>query len=328
MSFTNPDNLKNPEVLGDYINAKWAESNAFIQSGVLGTPNVPQISTMGSKIEIPTWKALGDMEVLEPGADVSYEGMDDFTQIHPMVRLTKGIRNLDLAETISSGSPIEATGNQLANIVNRSVNKNAIATLQGCTAANTANSLADTGADPSATDLTLLDNVFGDIIQTYLGQGFWFMRSEVFHQYRDLGLVADPIVGDELQDSIVAGRNFYNIRGSIFGRNIIVDDEIYRAGLTSKTSGDSLVYLIGENSLLSAQQTPVTVEQGRDISKQADVTVMKFARTMGMDGMSFTANVPNKGISDTALRNSSNWELVAEDNRFIGSASIQVNPPA
>jgi len=326
MSFTDPNNLIDPELLGDYASAQYVESNKLIKSNILQTVGVAGITEHSSVVEMPQWNALGDMQRLAAGDDLNTEGLDDHSERHPIIRLYKSVLNLDLAGIIAKGNPNEEAGRQVAKNVNRGLNKAGVATIQGCTAANTSNVVADTSAAPAVTDFTALEAVYGDILdETLDGRGVWLMRSSIFSAYRDLGLVAAPLVGQEFQDNVVQGRNFANITGSILGRNVVVDDELYRAGLTSKSSGDALTYLVGYGALASAVQKDVTIETGRNIEKQADQWVWSVHRSMGVKGMDYTATVAKKGPEDADLRNSSNWSLVSEDSKLVASASIQTN---
>ena len=326
MSFTDPNNLIDPQLLGDYATAQYVESNKLIQSNILETVGVPGITEHSSVVEMPQWDALGDMQRLAPGDDLNTEGLDDHFERHPIVRLYKSVLNLDLAGIIAKGDPNEETARQISKNINRGLNKAGVATLQGATAANTDNVVADTSAAPAVTDFTALEKVYGDILDEILdGRGVWLMRSSIFTAYRDLGLVAAPLPGQEFQDDVVAGRNFTNITGSILGRNVVVDDELYRAGLTSKTSGDALTYLVGYGALKSAVQKDVTVETERNLGKQADQWAWSVHRSMGLRGMDYTASVAKKGPEDSDLRDSSNYALVAESAKFVPTASIQTN---
>lgn len=326
MSFTDPTNLINPELLADYANAQYVESNKMIVSNILQTVNIPGLTEHSTVATMPQWNALSDMQRLAPGDDVNTEGLTDHSERHPVVRLYKSVLNLDLAAIIGKGNPNEETAQQISTNINRGLNKAGMATLQGATASNTGNVVADTSAAPAVTDFTALENVFEDIIdETMGGRGVWLMTSSIFTQYRDLGLVAAPLVGQEFQDDVVAGRNFANITGSILGRNVVVDNELFRAGLTSKTSGDALTYLVGFGALASAIQKPITVENGRNIGKQADQWVWSIHRTMGLKGMDFNVAPAMKGPSDADLRDSTKWTLTAEDSKFVATASIQTN---
>lgn len=326
MSFTDPNNLIDPQLLGDYATAQYEESNKLISSTILETVNVPGLTEHSSVVEMPQWDALGEMQVLTPGDDLNTEGLDDHFERHPVVRRYKSVLNLDLAGIIAKGDPNEEVARQIATNVNRGLNKAGMATLQGSTAANTDNNITDTGANPAVTDFTALEGVFGDIIDEVMGgRGLWLMRSSIFTAYRNLGLVAAPLPGQEFQDDITAGRNFANITGSILGRNVVVDDELYRAGLTSKTSGDALTYLVGYGALKSAVQKDIMVETERNIGKQADQWAWSVHRSMGVKGMDYSASVAKEGPTDAELRNSANYGLVAESNKFVPVSSIQTN---
>lgn len=326
MSFTDPTNNINPELLGDYANAQYVESNKMMASNILQTVNVPGLTEHSTVAEMPQWNALSGMQRLAPGDDINTEGLTDHSERHPVVRLYKSVLNLDLAATIGKGNPNEETAKQISTNINRGLNIAGMATLQGCAASNTGNVVADTGAAPAPTDFTALENVYEDIIdETLGGSGVWLMTSSIFNQYRDLGLVAAPLLGQEFQDDVVAGRNFANITGSILGRNVVVDNELYRAGLTSKTSGDALTYLVGFGAIASAIQKNIAVEQGRSISKQADQWVWSIHRSMGVKGMDYTSAPAMKGPEDSDLRDSTKWSLTAESSKFVPVASIQTN---
>lgn len=328
-NFTDPTNNIDPELLTDYATAQYPESNRLMMSGVLQTMGVPGITEHSTVVEMPQWNALGDMEQLVPGNELNSEGLTDHKARHPIVRKYKLLENLDLAGIIMKGDPNQEGGRQIALNYNRALNISAIAAMQGACAANTSNVVADTSAAAAATDFTKLEAVFGDTLDiAFQGNGVWIMRSKLFQAYKELGLVADPLVGDEFQDNVVAGRNFMGVRGSILGRNIIVDDELFRAGLTSKTSGDALTYLAGFGAIASAIQKEISVEDGRDLRKQADLMSWSFHRSVGVPGMDYTATVPKYGPSDADLRNSSNYSLVAEYAKFVPVASIQTNYPS
>lgn len=327
MAATDPNNIIDPELLTDYAQAQYFEGIKVVRSGILQDLDIEASSS--SSVEMPQWETLGEMQTLAPGAEIVYRDLNDHKEIHPVVRRYNGNENLDLATIISKGDPNVEASRQIATNTARGLNKAAIATLQGCVAANSANVVADTGVAPAALDITKLQAVFGDISEEVLmGNGILVMRSKVYYAYKDLGLIADPTVGDRLQDEIVAGTQFSGFRGSLLGHPIVVDDELFRAGLTSKTTGDALTYLVGIGALKSVIQKDLAVESGRDIDNQSDKLVWSVHRSMGLKGMNFSGTINKQGPNDSDLRSSSNWGLVAEDAKLVPAASIQTNHPA
>jgi hypothetical protein len=325
MAYTDPANLIDPEVLADYIEAMYPESNSFWKAGLVDSVATADIAQGGNVITFPQWEIIGDMQELAPGNNITLRAIDDHSERHPIVRLYNGVQNLDVAQLQIRGGDINAeAAKQIAPNVAKAWNQRLIAAMQGSTAANTDNVVADTAAAPAATDITALEEVFGDRLDEYKSTGFVLvMRSKVKSAYKELGLVTAPTVGDALQNSIVATGNL----PTLLGYEIVTDDELYRAGLTSKTTGDALTYLVGKNALNSAIQKSINVEQDRDIVKKSDVLTYDFHRTIGVKGLDYTATVSAQGASLSNLRTSGNYSLVAEDSRFTRIASIQTNHP-
>ena len=326
MAFTDPNNLIDPEILGDYARAQYFEAIRVVRSGILEEVPNTGIDMGGSLVQMPQWEIIGDGGSLAPGAEIPLKELDDHVERHPVYRYYNGIANLDLAKFIAKGDPNAEVGRQVATNTARNLNRAAIATIQGCAAANSGNAISDTSASPAASDITALEAEFGDINEQVLdGTGILLMSSTAYYLYKGLGIVQDPTVGDALQDDIVSGNRFSGFRGELLGHSILVDDELYRAGLTSKTSGDLLTYLIGVGALKTALQSPLNVEQDRNIKTKADEITWDVHQTMGIKGMDYTATPNKQGPTEADLRNSSNWALVAEDSKLVPLASIQTS---
>lgn len=330
MAFTDPNNLIDPELLTDYAAAQYFEGIRVVRTGILEEINIEGLAESSSIVEMPQWEIIQAGQTLTPGNEITLGDLNDHKERHPVVRRYNGIENLDLARIISKGNPNEEVGRQIATSVARDYNRSGIATLQGCAAANTGNVIADTGAVPAITDITSLEGVFGDILEQVMvnGTGILAMQSNAYRGYKALGLVSDPTVGDALQDDIVSGARFTGFRGQLLGHMIVVDDEIFRAGLTSKTTGDLLTYLVGVGALKSAMQRQLNVEQDRSITRKSDQITWDVHRSLGVRGMDYTATVNKRGPEDTDLRTSGNWALVAEDAKLVPVASIQTSPAA
>ena len=333
MSFTDPNNLVDPELLTEYATAQYFEGIKVARSGILANVDIPGLDTMSSVITMPSWEIIGAGQVLAPGADITFRDLNDHTERHPVVRRYNGVLNLELARIIAKSDPNVEVSRQISTSVARDLNRSAIASLQGGVASNTGNQVGDSAAAPGVTDITALENIFEDILEEVMvnGTGILGMRSAVYNAYKELGLVADPTVGDKLQDEIVAGTKFTGFRGTLLGHMIIVDDEIHRGeddGTSfSKTTGDALTYLIGVGALKSAVQKELNVEQDRDIAKKADEITWDVHRSFGLRGMDYTATVDKQGPTDVALQTTGNWSLVAEDSKLVPVANIQTNHP-
>ena len=329
MAFTDPNNLFDPELLTEYAGAEYFEGIRVARSGILADINIPGLDISSSVITMPQWEIIGAGQTLAPGADITLRDLNDHVERHPVVRRYNGVLNLDLAKIIAKADPDVEASRQISTSVARDLNRSAIAALQAGVVANSGNVVADTGAAPGVTDITALEAIFGDILEPTMGNGtgILLMRSAPYNGYKELGLVADPTVGDKLQDEIVEGTKFVGFRGTLLGHMILVDDEVFRAGLTSKTTGDALTYLVGVGALKSAIQRQLNVEQGRNRLKKANEITWDVHRSFGLRGLDYTASVLKQGPEDADLRTSGNWALVAEDNKLVPAASIQTNHP-
>ena len=317
MAFTST--VFDPEILTDYVTAIYFQSSTFVDSGLMDSMGGTGIESGGTAMTMPSWNILELAQTLEPGNDLVARKLTDKTEIHPVRRWYNLFNNLDIASIIAKGTDAnQEVGNQISKNIRISFDTSSLRALQGSMGVVTANRISTTAA-VDLRDVTAMEEIFGDIQEETLSAGGTLvMRSSIFKDYKDLGLVSDPTTGNQLQDGLVATGRF----GSIMGYGIIKNDKLFfdNAGTLDATTGNPLTYLVGNKTMNSSVQKELNVEQDRDIKKQGQSISYNLHRTLGVKGVSWTATNDQKGPEDSDLITTTNWELKAEDNKLVGIA--------
>ncbi len=317
MAYTS--NVFDPEILADYVTAKYFQSSTFVDSGLMDSVSGTGIESGGTSMTMPSWNVLDLAQTLEPGNELTARALTDKTEIHPVKRWYNLFNNLDIASIIAKGTNANIeVGKQVNKNVRISFDTSSLRALQGAMGAVTANKISTTAA-VDLRDVTAMEEIFGDLQEDSLSEGATLvMRSSIFKDYKDLGLVSEPTTGNQLQDGLVATGRF----GSIMGYGIIKNDKLYfdNSAVLDATTGNPLTYLVGNKAMNSSVQEEIAIETERDIKMQAQLLSYALHRTLGVKGVSWTATNTQKGPEDSDLIAITNWELKAEDNKLVGIA--------
>lgn len=309
-----------PEVLTPYLQQMFFHSSRYFKSGVVNEATIEGIANMGASVSVPFYQWFSEDQWKAKSSEITIQGMDDATVIHPVFRKYNAVKVLDLQTTMSKGNPILEATRMIDAKVTHGINLSLIAALQGGCAAVASNIVSDTGADPAATDITKLAKIFGDTIQQRKEEGMvLLMRSGSHAAYMNLGMVATPTIGLAIQDQIMSTGVFADIQGY----PVIVDDDLWRT--TSTTVGDALVYMVGINAMNSTVQKSIEIEASRNALLKADILSYGYARTVGINGINYKSAIADEGPTDTELRTSGNWENKFDSGKTIRVASIQTN---
>ena len=320
MAFTST--VFDPEILADYVTAKYFASSTFVDSGLMDSVTGTGIESGCTSMTMPSWNVLELAQTLEPGNELTARALTDKTEIHPVKRWYNLFNNLDIASIIARGTNAnQEVGNQVNKNVRISFDTSSLRVLQGAMGIVTANKISTTAA-VDLRDITAMEEIFGDIQdETMDGGATLVMRSTIFKDYKDLGLVTAPTTGELQQNNLVATGRF----GSIMGYGILKNDKLYfdNSGTLDATTGNPLTYLVGNNAMNSSVQQEIKIETERDIKMQAQLLTYALHRTLGVKGVSWTATNTQKGPEDSDLITTTNWELKAEDNKLVGVAYVE-----
>lgn len=110
MTLTKLENMIDPEVLADMISADLP--NAIKFSGVAPIDTTLQ-GQPGSTITIPSFKYIGDADVVAEGEAIDYELLETQTAQHTIHKVAKGVEITDEAALSGYGDPIGEAGKQI-----------------------------------------------------------------------------------------------------------------------------------------------------------------------------------------------------------------------
>ncbi len=315
MSSTLTTNVINPEILTDYVTAKFFESSELVRSGAVSTGDVDgDISKGGNRVEMPSWNiASSQMQHKAESADITLKAMDDKKEISPVVHRYDGISINDLAKLQVKSDPNAEAGKQIAEIVGHDTNDVLVNVLEGAIASVSANLIDYSGTgDIDATAVSNAMALLGDFRKN-LKKGTLLMHSTVENDLIVLGAVtyakaAVTMFGDiALEEGMVP---------TFMGLKVLTDDELQKDG------GNFRSYIIGNNAMFISWQRKVLVEKDRDIKKKVDEVTWDYHAVGHLKGVSYkAASVDNPTLAN--LSTSSNWELKAESQKLVNCVRLQ-----
>lgn len=315
MAQTLTSDVFNPEILTDYVTAKFYESSALIRSGVVEFGMIDdQISQGGNTVTMPAWKiAMTAMQHKEEEADITMSKLSDRQELSPIVHRYAGISINDLAKLQVKADPNAEAGRQISEIVGIDTNDVLVNVLEGAMGNLTANQYdySATGTI-TATAVSTAKAKLGDF-RSMLRGGVHLMHSKVENDLIVLGAVtyaqgAPTQFGDQ---AIELGTV-----PTFMGDIIITDDELTLDG------SDYRSFIIGRNAMFISYQRGVMIESDRDIKQKSDDITWDFHLVAHLKGVGYGSSAPaNPTLAE--LGTAGNWSLSAESAKLVNCVRLQ-----
>ncbi len=305
----------NPEILTDYVTAKFYESSELIKTGAVSFGDVDaDIAKGGNVVTMPAWKiAMTAMQHKAEEADITLSKLSDREELSPVIHRYAGISINDLAKLQVKSDPNTEAGKQIAEIVGIDTNDCLVNVLEGAMGNLTANQY-DYSATGSitATAVSTAKAKLGDFRKN-LRAGIHMMHSKVENDLIVLGAVTYAIGAPTIfGDSAIQLGTVPNFMGDI----IITDDELKKDG------GDYRSFILGKGAMFISWQRKVLVETDRDIKQKSDDMTWDFHTVCHLKGVSYGSSaVANPTLAQ--LNTAGNWALNAESAKLVNCVRLQ-----
>lgn len=315
MAQTLSTDVYDPEILTDYVTAKFYESSELVRSGAVDTGVVDgAISQGGTKVTMPAWKiAMTSMQHKEEEADITMSKLTDRQELSPVVHRYAGISINDLAKLQVKADANAEAGRQIAEIVGIDVNDVLVNTLEGAMGNLTANQYdySATGTI-TATAVSTAKQKLGDFRKNIRG-GVHLMHSKVENDLIVLGAVTYA-QGSPTQfgDQAIELGTVPSFMGDI----IITDDEL------TLDSTDYRSFILGKGAMFISWQRKVMIESDRDIKQKSDDMTWDFHLVSHLKGVGYGSSAPsNPTLAE--LGTAGNWSLNAESAKLVNCVRLQ-----
>lgn len=241
---TKVENLIDPEVMADFIDAKLS---AAIRFTGLATVNTDLEGRPGSTLTVPAWNYIGDATEVAEGESIPLDKLETSEKTMTIKKAAKGVEITDEAVLSGLGNPIGQANEQLLTAIANKVDNDLLTALGGATQKFTAEG-----------GLTV-ENLDGAL--------------QVFNDEDDASvvLVANPADAAVLRAN--AGKEW--LGGTELGANRIVTGafgELLGAEVVrSKKLTKGTAYLVKVGALVLMLKRNTQVESDRDIIKKTTV---------------------------------------------------------
>lgn len=313
-----------PEQLTKMVSAQISPYMDFVRTGIASLDyHNTKIDEGGSFAEIPFYDQLtGDDEVLTDSSSLQPQKIATRKDIGVVCHRGKAWASRDLATILSGDDPMKEIAKQVAKYWGKRSAEHLISVLNGVFDA-TAGVLKDTHLNAvgvtTGTKITLSStNVIGAAQK--LG--------DMMDQFDSI-VVHSKVYADMLNEKLVVFPERFDTtsvkladKGRYLGMDIIVSDY---APVDTTTTGYPLYtsYLCRKGSLYFGMQRELMTETDRDILALKDVlsTNIHFVPHVKLVKWKVTTDNP----TNVQLATATNWEKIAEDNKFIGIVALVTN---
>lgn len=304
-----------PEILTDYVTAKFYESSELIRTGAVDTGLVDgAIAQGGTTVTMPAWKiAMTAMQHKEQEADITMSKLSDRQELSPVIHRYAGISINDLAKLQVKADPNQEAGKQIAEIVGIDANDCLVNVLEGAMGNLTANQYDYSGTGTiTATAVSTAKAKLGDFRKNLRG-GVHLMHSKVENDLIVLGAVTYAQGSPTMfgNDAIELGTV-----PSFMGDIIITDDEL------TLDSTDYRSFILGKGAMFTSWQRKVMIETDRDIKQKSDDMTWDFHLVCHLKGVSYSSSAPDNPTL-TELNTADNWALNAESAKLVNCVRLQ-----
>jgi len=317
MSSTLTSNVYDPEILTDYVTAKFYTKAPLIASGAVSKGDVDgEISQGGTTVKMPSWNiAMSSMQHKAEEAEITMSNLQDKQENSPVIHRYAGIDINDLATLQSKDDPNGEAGKQIANIVGIDVNyclRNVMEGAMKPLIAATENyyDYSATGTI-NATAVSTAAQTLGDFRPNLKG-GILYCRSNQENDLIVLGAVtyaqgAPTQFGNEALEMGTVP--------TFMGYIVVTDDVI------AKDGSDFRSYIIGREAMFISWQRKVLVEKDRDIKTKKDEITWDYHTVCHLKGVSWKGTATNPTIAQLATQ--TNWERKAESAKLVNCVCLQ-----
>lgn len=236
-------NLIDPEVIGDFAEAKLIDAIKFAPLAVIDDTLE---SRPGSTLSIPVYGYIGDAEVVAEGADIPIGQLTASSTDVKVKKAGRGVQLTDEAILYSAGNPADEAANQLVLAIKNKVEADFVANLESVTT----NVYANTG-DLTTTAIINAVAKFGEDYEE--GEAVIFVNAaQKAKLINEAGWVSATEIGAEMK---VRG-----VVGMIGGAQVMVSNRITTNNYLVKRGGLGLLHKRG-----------ILVEGDRDILNKSTV---------------------------------------------------------
>jgi hypothetical protein len=299
-SSTNYDsNIVDVPLLGSLIGTDWATEAVMAKSGAMAIDSRP-IGTGSTIINIRR-KIFEGSSAQAPDTDgeLSFVDVNDTKFNAPIVVRAYGANMFSLQAEMSVNGVFDypQIAMEIREAIVRAIDTTAVKVVEGCAASNTGNQ-SGSATTLSATALNTAAFVRGDKGNAFVG-GVMLMRSELALGLKNLGLIANPTIGFDLQNSIATN----GMISSLLGMYPYISNEV-----SLVSAGVHYAYLMEKGAVVFRGGMAPIIEVS-PIPKGLGKYLKVYCRfAIGIRNMSFIGTAADN-FSDTELATSGNWEL-------------------
>ena len=253
MAITRLNNLINPEVIADFVDAKLVDNMVFAP---LATIDYTLEGRAGDTLKFPVWRYIGDASTLSEASSLSVATLVASSASVTVHKIAQGVELTDEAVLSGLGDSVGEAVSQITLALASGIDNEMLATMTANVASTMTYQTSISTVAPADTDIIDALELFGEDID---GQKVAIVPPAVYTEMRKTGKSAGNwIPASELSAEIA-------IKGTVGeyqGCQVIVSNKL-------KTSGN--IFIVKPNALRLIMKRGAQVETDRDILKFSNV---------------------------------------------------------
>lgn len=253
MAITRLNNLINPEVIADFVDAKLVDNMVFAP---LATIDYTLEGRAGDTLKFPVWRYIGDASTLSEASSLSVATLVASSASVTVHKIAQGVELTDEAVLSGLGDSVGEAVSQITLALASGIDNEMLATMTANVASTMTYQTSISTVAPVDTDIIDALELFGEDID---GQKVAIVPPAVYTDMRKTGKSAGNwIPASELSAEIA-------IKGTVGeyqGCQVIVSNKL-------KTSGN--IFIVKPNALRLIMKRGAQVETDRDILKFSNV---------------------------------------------------------
>ncbi len=259
---TRIQDIINPEVLTDQVNASFPDKMVLGNSDLVVVDTTVPLGSPGSEFKMPAFNRIADFGDMSEGVALVTTGIDTRAEFATVLRGGGAYATYDTSRLVSLADPYSAIVEQLSQKAARYIDGKLVTEL-----IKTPNTYDQTGNEttgfltPNAITHALV-NTIGDNFMDMLSGGKIIIHSKVYGDLISLGVIQNQYQSgmDVLKTGVV---------GMVGGLGIIISDLVTKATVSSVVKYQS--YIVAPGALALFYQRNVQVEFDRDTLSKEDV---------------------------------------------------------